>query len=52
MTKYNVVFHYSVEVEAQDEDTAENMAWKEFGQSDPTNMDDFVCTVEDKEDTQ
>lgn len=46
MKEYNVVFHYSVRVEAEDEDTAENMAWKEFGQSDPTNMDEFVCTVE------
>jgi hypothetical protein len=46
MKEYNVVFHYSVRVEAEDEDTAENMAWKEFGQSDPTNMSEFVCTVE------
>ena len=49
MKEYNVVFHYSVRVEADDEDTAENMAWKEFGQSDPTNMDEFVCTVEEME---
>lgn len=49
MKEWNVVFHYSVRVEADDEDTAENMAWKEFGQSDPTNMDEFVCTVEEME---
>lgn len=47
--KYNVVFHYSIEVEAQDEDSAEDMAWEMFGTADPTNADEFACTVEERE---
>jgi hypothetical protein len=49
MQEYNVVFHYSVRVEAEDTDTAEDMAWKLFGESDPTNADEFACTVEEVE---
>jgi hypothetical protein len=47
--EYSVVFHYSVRVHAEDEETAENMAWKEFGQSDPTHMDEFTYTIEEME---
>jgi hypothetical protein len=49
MKEYNVVFYYSVRVEADNENTAENVAWKEFGQSDPTSMSEFVCTVKEVE---
>ena len=44
--EYNVVFHYSVRVEADDEDTAEDTAWEMFATADPTNADEFACTVE------
>lgn len=47
MQEYNVVFHYSVRVEADSEESAEDMAWIEFGNADPTNAKDFACTVEE-----
>jgi hypothetical protein len=48
--EYNVVFHYSVRVQAEDEETAEDMAWEQFGKADPTNTDHFACTVDAVED--
>jgi hypothetical protein len=51
MGKYKVVFSYSVEVEAEDERGAEDMAWELFGKGlDPTNTDDFACIVDEVED--
>jgi hypothetical protein len=48
--EYSVVFHYSIRVHAEDEDTAEDMAWEMFGKGlDPTNTDDFACTVDEVE---
>ena len=37
--KYKVIFGYSVEVEAESERDAEDMAWEMFRKSDPTNAD-------------
>jgi hypothetical protein len=48
MKKYSVTFHYSVEVEAEDRDKAEEMAWSKFGNPDFTSNDDFSTTVEEK----
>lgn len=48
MKKYNVTFHYSVEIEAEDEETAEEEAWSRFGNPDFTSNDDFSTTVEEK----
>lgn len=46
--EYSVVFHYSIRVHAEDEDTAEDMAWEMFGKGlDPTNTDDFACTIDE-----
>lgn len=47
MAKYNVVFHYSVEVVADDEEQAESEAWSMFGSPD-LNNDYFAVTVEEK----
>ena len=44
--EYSVVFHYSVRVEAEDEDTAEDMAWSLLGEANPMTNDDFSCSVE------
>lgn len=51
MKEYNVVFHYSVRVEADDEDEAEDMAWSEFGvvRYSRTASSEFACTVEEIE---
>jgi hypothetical protein len=48
MKKYSVTFHYSVEIEAEDEATAEEQAWSKFGNPDFTSNDDFSTTVEEK----
>jgi hypothetical protein len=48
--KYKVIFSYSVEVEAESERDAEDMAWEMFGKSDPTNTDEFACIVDEVED--
>lgn len=45
--KYKVIFSYSVEVEAESERDAEDMAWELFGKSDPTNTDEFACIVDE-----
>jgi hypothetical protein len=50
MKEYNVVFHYSVRVEADDEDDARDKAWSEFGEANPSSGDNFACTVEAIED--
>jgi hypothetical protein len=50
MKEYNVVFHYSVRVEADDEDDAQDKAWSEFGEANPSSGDNFACTVEAIED--
>lgn len=49
MKTYKVVFHYSVEVEAGDDEQAEDLAWDLFVEDDPTNADYFSATVEEKE---
>jgi len=49
MKTFNVVFHYSLEVVAEDEDTAQDMAWQEFANANPNSGDEFACTVEEKE---
>tara|TARA_R110000868_G_scaffold20517_2_gene86778 strand:+ start:1069 stop:1365 length:297 start_codon:yes stop_codon:yes gene_type:complete len=48
MKEYNVVFHYSVRVEADDEDDAQDKAWSEFGvvRYSRTASSEFDCTVE------
>ena len=46
MKEYNVVFHYSVRVEADNEDDARDKAWSEFGEANPSSGDNFACTVE------
>lgn len=48
MKRYNVVFHYSVEVVAADEEEAQDQAFSMFGAADPANSDYFSCTVEEK----
>lgn len=48
--KYKVIFGYSVEVEAESERDAEDMAWEMFGKSDPTNADEFACIIEEVQD--
>ena len=48
--KYKVIFSYSVEVEAESERDAEDMAWELFGKSDPTNTDEFACIVDEVKD--
>jgi hypothetical protein len=50
MKEYNVVFHYSVRVEADNEDDAQDKAWSEFGEANPSSGDNFACTVEAIED--
>ena len=46
--EYSVVFHYSIRVHAENEEAAEDMAWDMFGKGlDPTNTDDFACTVDE-----
>ena len=45
MKKYSVTFHYSVEIEAEDEAMAEEQAWSKFGNPEPKSNDDFVCIV-------
>ena len=47
MKEYNVVFHYSVRVEADDEDDAQDKAWSEFGEANPSSGDNFACTVDE-----
>ena len=47
--EYSVVFHYSVRVEADDEDDAQDKAWSEFGEANPSSGDNFACTVEEVE---
>lgn len=47
--KYKVIFSYSVEVEAESERDAEDMAWGLFGKSDPSNADEFACIVDEVE---
>lgn len=49
MKEYNVVFHYSVRVEADDEDDAQDKAWSLFGEANPSTGDNFACTVEEVE---
>lgn len=48
MKTYNVVFHYSVEVTAEDQEAAEDQAWSLFGAADPSVSDHFSCSVEEK----
>jgi hypothetical protein len=50
MKKYSVTFHYSVEIEAEDEATAEEQAWSKFGNPEPKSNDDFVCIVNEMKD--
>jgi hypothetical protein len=47
--EYSVVLHYSVRVQAEDEETAEDMAWSLLGEANPMTNDDFSCTVEEVE---
>jgi hypothetical protein len=49
MKEYNVVFHYSVRVEADDEDDAQDKAWLEFSEGNPSSGDNFASTVEEIE---
>ncbi len=52
MKEYSVVFHYSVRVQAEDEETAEDMAWSLLGEANPTTNDDFSCTVDEVEEVE
>ena len=45
--KYKVIFSYSVEVEAESERDAEDMAWERFGEADPNNTDEFACIIDE-----
>ena len=51
MKEYTVVLHYSVRVQAEDEDTAEDKAWSLLGEANPMTNDDFSCTVDEIVDT-
>lgn len=46
LRSYNVVFHYSMEVEAYSEEEAEDIAWDIFHEE--TDSGNFVATVEEK----
>ena len=46
MKEWNIVFHYSVRVEADNEDDAQEKAWSLFGEANPSTGDNFACTVE------
>ena len=46
--EYSVVFHYSVRVEAEDEDDAQDKAWVLYGDDD-CPQENFACTVEEVE---
>lgn len=48
MPKYKVIFSYSVDVNAPDEDVAEDMAWDAFAKCEP-DSDYFACIVEEEE---
>ena len=52
MKEYSVVLHYSVRVQAEDEETAEDKAWSLFGEANPTTNDDFSCTVDEVEEAE
>lgn len=47
MKEYKVVLHYSVQVQAEDEETAESEAWSLLGEANPMTSDDFSCTVDE-----
>ena len=47
MKEWNVVFHYSIRVEADSEDNAQDKAWLEFGEANPNSGYNFVCSVEE-----
>ena len=49
MKYYRVGIFASVNVEAENEDDAEDMAWSAFGEANPASGDDFVCTVDEME---
>lgn len=46
MTTYKVIFSYSIDVDAPDEETAEDMAWDDFIKCE-LDSDYFACVVED-----
>lgn len=48
MNKYKVVFHYSIDINAEDEETAQDLAWSAFGNPD-LNNDYFSITIQKKE---
>jgi hypothetical protein len=47
MKEYNAVFCYSIIVEAEDEESAQDTAWLVFGNSSPVFSKDFACVVEE-----
>jgi len=49
MRTFNIVFCYSVRVEAEDQETAVDKAWESFATANPTNYRDFAMTIEDME---
>lgn len=49
MKTFNIVFCYSVQETAQDQETAIDNAWQAFAQSNPTNYRDFAMTAEEME---
>tara|TARA_R110000868_G_scaffold53637_2_gene168052 strand:- start:269 stop:421 length:153 start_codon:yes stop_codon:yes gene_type:complete len=49
MKEWNIVFHYSVRVEAENKYMAQDMAWSLFGEANPSHDDNFACTVEEVE---
>jgi hypothetical protein len=49
MKTYNVVFCFSVRVEAEDQEAAADKAWESFATANPNNYDDFALTAEEME---
>jgi|TARA_R100000501_G_C2513282_1_gene43874 hypothetical protein len=47
--KYNIVFHYHLEVEADSKERAEELACDDYRLNQPPQLDELSITVEQKE---
>ena len=49
MNKYNVVFHYHLEINADSKEQAEEFAIEDYNLNTPPSMNDLSITIEEKE---
>jgi hypothetical protein len=49
MKTYKVSINYTVRVQADDEEDAQEQAWSALGDANPNNEDYFDCTVDEVE---